>query len=91
MPNTTTTVTVRLEQGARERLEALAKSTRRSKSFLAAEAINAYLAEQDWQVEAIRKAVVRADSGGAFADQSVVEAWVATWGDDDEKPAPSCG
>ena len=36
----TTTLTVRLTKEARDKLDALAESTRRSRAFLAAEAIN---------------------------------------------------
>ena len=42
----TTTLTVRLTKEAKERLDALAESTRRSKAFLAAEAINEYVANE---------------------------------------------
>ena len=46
-----------------ERLKALALSTKRSKSFLAAEALDAYLAAQEWQIAAICEAVDAADAG----------------------------
>jgi predicted transcriptional regulator len=38
-----TTFTVRVDTGVKKRLERLAKSTGRTRSFLAAEAINEYL------------------------------------------------
>ncbi|NKB16536.1 MAG: ribbon-helix-helix protein, CopG family [Sphingomonadales bacterium] len=45
------TLTVRLTRETKDRLDALALSARRSKTFLAAEAIDAYVAANAWQVE----------------------------------------
>jgi predicted transcriptional regulator len=45
MPETTT-ITVRLNAGLKAKLEALAKSTQRSKSWLAAEAITSYIEQE---------------------------------------------
>lgn len=61
-----TTMTVRLSRELRDRLERLAESTKRSKSYLAAEAIAEYVDSNAWQVEEIRKAVQKADAGGPF-------------------------
>jgi predicted transcriptional regulator len=65
MPDTTT-MTVRLSQELKVKLERLAASTKRSKSYLAAEAIAEYVDANAWQVEEIRKAVEKADAGGPF-------------------------
>ena len=80
-----TTMTVRLDQALVDRLEALARGTKRSRSFLAAEAIAAYVDSNDWQVERIAKAVAVADAGGPFAAQAEVEAWARRLGD--KRPA----
>ena len=45
-----TTFTVRVETDVKKRLEKLAKSTGRSRSFLAAEALSEYLDVNEWQV-----------------------------------------
>ena len=68
----TVTLTVRLTRETKDRLDALALSTRRSKAFLAAEAIDAYVAANAWQVEAIGAAVAEADAGGAFFEHEDV-------------------
>ena len=60
---TTTTFTVRVSSTAKKRLERLAKSTGRSRSFLAAEAINEYLDVNEWQVAGIRRAIASVDRG----------------------------
>ena len=48
-----TTVSVRINPAIKKRLEKLAKSTGRSRSFLAAQAINEYLDLNEWQVAGI--------------------------------------
>ncbi len=62
MPETSV-LTVRLDTETKERLDELARSTRRSKSFLAAQAIEAYIEEEAWQIAEIEKAIVEADAG----------------------------
>ena len=82
-----TTFTVRVDTGVKKRLERLAKSTGRSRSFLAAEAIDAYLEINEWQVAGIKHAIASLDRGeGVPHDQ--VKDWVASWGGANEKPAP---
>ena len=61
-----TTMSVRLSTELKDRLERLAASTKRSKSYLAAEAIAEYVDLNAWQVEETRKAVEKADAGGPF-------------------------
>jgi RHH-type transcriptional regulator, rel operon repressor / antitoxin RelB len=65
MPDSTT-MTVRLSTELKDRLERLAVSTERSKSYLAALAIAEYVDANGWQVEETRKAVEKADAGGPF-------------------------
>jgi predicted transcriptional regulator len=85
MPSTT--FTVRVGTGVKRRLERLAKSTGRSRSFLAAEAINEYLETNEWQVSGIKRAIASLDRGEGVAHDSVKD-WVASWGSANEKPAP---
>jgi RHH-type rel operon transcriptional repressor/antitoxin RelB len=82
-----TTFTVRVDTGVRKRLERLAKSTGRSRSFLAAEAIHEYLDVNEWQVSGIKRAMASLD-GGESASHEAVTAWVTSWGSEDEKPPP---
>lgn len=72
------TLTVRVEAEQIKRLEALANSTGRSRSFLAADAIGAYLEINEWQVEGIHKAIKSVDASGGV-DHADVKAWVQTW------------
>jgi predicted transcriptional regulator len=82
-----TTFTVRVEMRAKKRLERLARSTGRSRSFLAAEAINEYLDINEWQVAGIKHALASLDRGEGIPHDQVKD-WVVSWGSADEKPAP---
>jgi RHH-type rel operon transcriptional repressor/antitoxin RelB len=77
MPNTTA-VTVRLGARLNRRLEALARSSGRSKANLAAEAITFYVETNDWQMSEIRRAIKEADTGD-FAAESEVDAVFRKW------------
>ena len=82
-----TTVSIRIDPVSKKRLEKLAKSTGRSRSFLAAEAINEYLDLNEWQVAGIQKAIVSLDRGEGIAHERVEE-WVGSWGSKKERPVP---
>lgn len=82
-----TTFTVRVETGVKKRLERLAKSTGRSRSFLAAEAINEYLDINEWQVAGIKRAIASLDRGEGIPHDSVRD-WVDSWASANEKPVP---
>jgi RHH-type rel operon transcriptional repressor/antitoxin RelB len=85
MPSTT--FTVRVEPDVKKRLEKLAKSTGRSRSFLAAEALNAYLDVNEWQVAGVKRAMASLDRGDGVPHQEVKD-WVNSWGRKRERTAP---
>jgi predicted transcriptional regulator len=85
----TTTITVRLDAALKGKLEALSQSTQRSKSWLAAEAIAAYVEQESWQIQQIQEAVQLADQPETeWIAHEEVSTWLNTWGAEDEKPAP---
>ena len=71
-------LTLRLDAKLRSRLDRLAKSTQRSRSFLAAEAIRDYVSLNDWQVDEIQKGLAEADRG-EFASPSEVARLRKKW------------
>jgi RHH-type transcriptional regulator, rel operon repressor / antitoxin RelB len=73
-----TTMTVRLEDEIKERLDRLAESTQRSKSFLAAEAIREFVENNEWQIAEIHQALAEADAGD-FAGEKDVAALARKW------------
>ncbi len=85
----TITLSVRVSPKTRHQLDQLSDATGRTKSFLAAEAIENYLELQAWQVKAISKSVEKANSKKAkFIDHHKVTDWLSSWGSQDEKEPP---
>jgi RHH-type transcriptional regulator, rel operon repressor / antitoxin RelB len=66
-----TTMTIRLEEEVKVRLDRLADSTNRSKSFLAAEAIREFVENNEWQIAEVQEALVEADAGDFASDKEV--------------------
>ena len=69
----TTTMTIRLEDQIKDRLDVLAEATQRSKSFLAAEAIRVYVESNEWQIGEIQAALLEADAGDFASDGDVAD------------------
>lgn len=72
------TMTIRLDDEVRDRLDVLAEATQRSKSFLAAEAIRTYVESNEWQIAEIQAALKEADAGD-FASDTEVAAVARKW------------
>ena len=87
MQTPSNTFTVRVDPDDKKRLEALAKNTGRSRSYLAAEAIAEYLAVNEWQVAGIKQAMVSVDQG-RVVDHKAVSDWIESWDSAKELPAP---
>jgi RHH-type transcriptional regulator, rel operon repressor / antitoxin RelB len=83
----TTTLSVRIDTVTKRRLEALAKRARRSKSFLAAEAIAAYVDAESWQLDEIQAGVDELDKGRGVPHADVAK-WLRSWGKKRERRAP---
>ncbi len=82
-----TTVTVRVDTALKRRLDKLARSTARSSSFLAAQAIEEYLDVNEWQIAGIKKALASVDRGDVIPHEDV-KRWVESWGTAQELPRP---
>jgi len=65
----TAVITTRINTALKAKLEALARSTKRSKSFLAAEAIAAYLELNEWQIGEITAGLAELDAGAALSEK----------------------
>lgn len=75
----TTTMTVRLEPELKNRLDRLAQATQRSKSFLAAQALQEFVDLNEWQVAEVESAIREADNGDFAAPQAVAST-LEKWG-----------
>ena len=82
-----TTFTVRVGAEVKKRLEKLARSTGRTRSFLAAEALNEYLDVNEWQVAGVKRAIASFDRGQGVPHKDV-KGWVDSWGRKRERPVP---
>ena len=83
------TLSIRIQPKMREQLAKLANATGRTKSFLAAEAIESYLKIQSWQVKAIESAVKKANNKNAkLIEHEKVTAWLNSWGTENEQAPP---
>jgi len=68
-------ISVRVPINIANRLENLAKIVDRSKSYLAAEAIEEYLALHEWQVQAIQAGLKEINKGSVVDFTEVKEYW----------------
>ena len=88
MPHTSTTLSVRIDARTKKQLEALAGRARRSKSFLAAEAITAFVAAETWQLNEMEAGLEELNEGRGVAHKDVAT-WLRSWGGKRERKAPS--
>lgn len=67
------TLTVRIKDKTKMRLEKLAVKTARTKSYLVTHALEEFLELNEWQIEGIKKAVRQADAGKLTEHNKVVK------------------
>jgi RHH-type rel operon transcriptional repressor/antitoxin RelB len=83
----TETLSIRIDSNTKERLDALSKRSRRSKSFLAAEAIAAYVESEEWQLGELQAGIAELESGKGVSHEKVSR-WLKSWGKSGEIKAP---
>jgi predicted transcriptional regulator len=84
----TAMMTIRLTPETSKKLEALARNTRRSKSYLATEAIEKYVDVNAWQVDRIKAALGEDEQSGLGVPHEEVMRWVKSWGTARALPRP---
>jgi len=70
-------LSVRISAETEARLDRVARMMRRTKSFLGAEAIEEYVAVQEWQLAGIEDAMTSLDGGKGIPHEDV-RRWAAT-------------
>lgn len=83
-----TTMTVRLTTDLSKKLDALAKETKRSKAYLANEALVSYVEQNAWQIARITTSLKEALSNVPGIPHEDMEHWVESWDTKKELPAP---
>nr|WP_298521971.1 CopG family ribbon-helix-helix protein [uncultured Halomonas sp.] len=88
-----TPTSIKLDDSLKERVQHLADTRRRSAHWLMREAIEQYV-EREERRENFRQDTLKAwedyQATGLHASADEVEKWLASWGTDDEVPAPTC-
>jgi len=64
-------LTLRLDAKLKNKLDRLSKSMNRSRSFVAAQAIQEYVSVNEWQINEIKKGLAEADAGDFATDEEV--------------------
>lgn len=84
----TVTISFRVSAAKADALERLSQSIDRPKSWLLERALEQYLLDQAWQIEAIEAGVKAADAGDVVHHECVRE-WLISWGKEDESEPPA--
>jgi len=89
----TSPVAIKIDTEMKERVKRLADARQRTPHWLMREAISQYV-EREEKREAFRQDAQNAwqeyRETGLHATAGEVETWLASWGTDDELPAPAC-
>jgi len=83
----TETLSIRIDAETKNRLDALSKRSKRSKSFLAAEAIAVYVEAEEWQLGELHVGIAELESGQEVSHDKVSK-WLGSWGKQRETKAP---
>ncbi len=83
----TETLSIRIDAETKKRLDALSKRSKRSKSFLAAEAIAVYVEAEEWQLKEIQAGIAELESGREVSHKKASN-WLRSWGKPCEIKAP---
>ena len=83
----TVTLAFRVPPEKAAALDKLSKSTERPKAWLLEQALDEYLLDQAWQIEAIEEGIADAEAGRMIPHERVVE-WLESWGTENELEPP---
>lgn len=84
-------VMTRVKPEVKRKLRAIAKQTERSEAFLARQAIEQFVAVNDWQTALIQERLAQLKSGAPTVDHEDVERWLdaRAAGKNPPRPRPS--
>ncbi|HEX4292911.1 MAG TPA: hypothetical protein VHZ29_02120 [Rhizomicrobium sp.] len=82
------TLSLRVDRKLSGKLEKMAKRTRRSKSSIAAMAIEHFIEFDAHEMELTKQALGRAEAGGPFISHDDMTKWMRSMGTDGELPLP---
>lgn len=82
-----TVLSIRVPEELKEQLEYLSRSTKRSKAYLATEALGDYVKKNAWRAKELHEAIQEADKG-MFVSHEAMVAWADSLGADKEVAPP---
>ncbi len=86
-------VAIKIDQDIRDRVKRLAEARHRTSHWMMREAIRQYV-EREEKREALRQDAIKAwneyQETGMHVRGDEVIAWLDTWGEENEQPAPAC-
>jgi RHH-type rel operon transcriptional repressor/antitoxin RelB len=83
----TETLSIRIDAKTKRRQDVLSKRSKRSKSFLAAEAIAAYVESEEGQLGELQAGIAELESGQGVSHDKVAK-WLKSWGESGEIKSP---
>jgi RHH-type rel operon transcriptional repressor/antitoxin RelB len=83
-----TVLSVRVPKELKEQLDYLSRSSKRSKAYLATEALGDYVKKNAWRAKELHEAIKEADKG-VFLSHEAMVAWADQLGTDGETAPPS--
>ena len=71
----TTVFSVRVSAALKEKLDALADAMDRPRAWIVNDALEQYVADQAWQIKAIKEGIAAAERGETVPHEDVVAKW----------------
>lgn len=87
MPNSAVPTSVRLTEENAKNIDRFSKITRRSRSFLINEALEAYIKDRLAYVQGLQEAIESIETEPTYAAEDVHK-WMQSWGTKNELPSP---
>ncbi len=87
MPTKAETFSVRLSEELNRQVDELARLTKRSRSFIVKEAVEAYVRDRAAYLRDLDAAVASAESGVGHSGEQIFT-WMKSWGTSSELPSP---
>ena len=84
-----TPLTVSVPDAVLHGLKQLSEQTGRDLSELVSDALEQYVAHQEWQIAAIVESLAEIDAGATLVPNETVMAWIDSWDTPDELPPPA--
>ncbi len=85
--NSSTVLSVRVPEELKEQLDYLSRSTKRSKGYLATEALGDYVKKNAWRAKELHEAIKEADKGVFVSHEAMLE-WADALGTRKETAPP---